>query len=420
MRIGIIGAGKVGTTLGAGWARAGHEVVYGSREPGGAPPHAGSSVASIRDAASADVVVLATPWAAVPDALAAAGDLSGRVLIDVTNPLGPGFKLTHAHSTSGAEEVARLSPGARVVKAFNTTGLENMADPRYGERAAVMFIAGDDPAARAVVLKLATDLGFEAVPIGALSRARQLEPLGLLWIQQALVYGQGRNFAFGVVRRHGAEPEFSRRAPTQRNITIVGAGHIGGALARGWLRAGHQVRLAVRDAAAADVQALVAAGAQAVPVENAADGAEVITLALPFDAAADALGRLGDLTGRVVVDCTNAVGPGLTLRYGGDSSGVEELAKRAPGARLVKSFNQQGAEVLAAPRFDGVPAINFVAGDDPEARRVVAELGEDLGLSCLSSGPLASARLLEAMTLVWIAASQPLGTRSFGLTLLRR
>src|SRR4051812_31865897 len=106
MRIAIIGAGQVGTTLGQGWAAAGHEVIYGTRS-GAAPAHAGARGDSVRGAvAAAEIVALTTPWAAVPDALAAAGDLEGKPLIDATNPIGAGFKLAFGHLSSGAEHVA--------------------------------------------------------------------------------------------------------------------------------------------------------------------------------------------------------------------------------------------------------------------------------------------------------------------------
>ncbi len=113
--------------------QAGHGVVYGVREPGAAPPHEGAEVDSVSGAArAADVVVLATPWAAVSDALTAAGDLRGKPLLDVTNPIGPGFALALGHTASGAEKVASLAKNARVVEAFNTTGHENMAGERIG------------------------------------------------------------------------------------------------------------------------------------------------------------------------------------------------------------------------------------------------------------------------------------------------
>jgi predicted dinucleotide-binding enzyme len=145
-------------------------------------------------------VLLATPWAGAQDALAAAGPLEGRILVDATNPLGPGMVLTHGTTDSGGEQVARWSPGARVVKAFNSIGVEVMAAPRFGASHAVLWLAGDDAGACEVVAGLARDIGFEPLRLGPLVRARVLEPAALLWITAAGVVGT-REFAWGVLRR---------------------------------------------------------------------------------------------------------------------------------------------------------------------------------------------------------------------------
>ncbi len=206
MKIAVIGAGKVGGTLGGGLERAGHDIVYGVRDPED-PKHAallaaGARADTVRGAVEAsELVLLTTPWAAVRSALEAAGDLGGRPLLDATNPIGPGLTLTHGHTDSGAEQVARWAVGARVVKIFNTTGVENMAAPVVDGRPSVMLACADDADARALALGLARDLGFEPVDAGPLAQARLLEPLALLWIKLALQLGQGRGFAFGVLRR---------------------------------------------------------------------------------------------------------------------------------------------------------------------------------------------------------------------------
>jgi predicted dinucleotide-binding enzyme len=422
MRIAIIGAGQVGTTLGQSWTRAGHQVVYGVRDPSAAKPQAGASVDSVRGAASVgDAVVLVTPWPAVADALAAAGDLGGKPLIDVTNPIGPGFALAHGHTTSGAEHVASLARNARVVKAFHSTGFENMGNPRYGERRLMMPIAGDDPGAVDLAARLATDLGFEVVKLAPLTRARDLEPLAMLWIKLALQWGQGRGVGFAIMRRASGEraPE-RRKTKNRRTITVVGTGNIGGALVRAWLLVGHDVRLAARDAAASDVRALAELGAKVLPVSGSADGAEVVVFAVPAGAVLDTARSLGSLEGKIVVDCTNAIAKGFTLQYGHTTSWSEEISKALPGAKVVRSFNQQGAEVLQNPLFSGVAATNFVASDFDDARRVTKELAIDVGLDAIEVGPLSSARYLEPLTLLWIAMAQTLGTREFGLSLLRR
>lgn len=200
MQIAIIGAGRVGATLGRRFSEAGHHVTHGVRNPAD-PKHGSLRVAAAAEAvAAAELVLLATPWNAAEAALAAAGDLRGKILVDATNPIGPGMVLTHGTTDSGAEQVARWAPGARVVKAFNSIGMEVMANPRFGDRSAALAIAGDDDLACAAVMDLARAIGFEPIRLGPLSRARFIEPAALVWITAAPVLGT-REFAFGLLRR---------------------------------------------------------------------------------------------------------------------------------------------------------------------------------------------------------------------------
>jgi hypothetical protein len=210
MRIGIIGSGMVGGTLGRCWAQRGHEVMFGVRDA--ANPKVGALLAEIgpnakagtvaEAAAYGEVIVLATPWRATQDALRSAGDLTGKVLFDCTNPLKADLSgLEVGHTTSGGEQVAAWAPGARVVKIFNTTGFNNMADPKYGTEAATMFYVGDDAEAKAIAAQLASEIGFDPVDAGPLVNARLLEPLAMLWIHLAFVQKQGRQIAFKLLRR---------------------------------------------------------------------------------------------------------------------------------------------------------------------------------------------------------------------------
>lgn len=216
MNIGIIGAGQVGGALGRRWAAAGHRVLYGVRDPQ-APKVQELLAASGRDASAvsvadavlaAEIVVLATPWAATEDALRSVGDLAGRVLLDCTNPLrftpGVGLELAIGFSDSGGEQVARWAVGARVVKAFNTYGWENFADSAYPNAAGlrpVMFLASDAADAKAAVGALAEAIGFESFDAGALLVARELEPLAMMWIRLALSGARDPNFVWAVLRR---------------------------------------------------------------------------------------------------------------------------------------------------------------------------------------------------------------------------
>jgi 8-hydroxy-5-deazaflavin:NADPH oxidoreductase len=209
MKIAVIGAGSVGGTLGRRWAGLGHAVCFGVRDMGDAAAKAlvaqikgEARLASVRDAAKeADVVVLATPYAANAAALAAAGDLAGKILIDVTNPLTADLALAVGFDTSGAEEVAKRAPGARVYKAMNQVGFEVMADPAFAAGKPVMFVAGDEAEGKKIVLDLVSALGFEAIDAGELTIARLLEPYAMLWIHLMARRKLGRSFAFGLLRR---------------------------------------------------------------------------------------------------------------------------------------------------------------------------------------------------------------------------
>jgi predicted dinucleotide-binding enzyme len=216
MNIGIIGAGNVGGALGKSWAKAGHKIKFGVRNPDD-PKHRGlldacgpgaSTGTNAGAAAFGEVIAVATPWDGTQSAIAGCGNLTGKVLVDCTNPLkftpGTGLELAIGHTTSGGEMVAQWAQGARAVKCFNTYGFENFADasyPKYGGLKPVMFLAGDDAAAKRMVAQLAADIGFQPLDTGELKVARLLEPTGMLWIHQALVQKQGTGFTWAMLER---------------------------------------------------------------------------------------------------------------------------------------------------------------------------------------------------------------------------
>lgn len=207
MRIGIIGAGNVGRALGRAWLEGGHDIRWGVPQPGDrkyadlggerlGPPAAAAQ--------AAEVIVLATPWPATETAVRSLGDIAGKVLIDCTNPLAQGAEgltLALGHTVSGGERVAGWAAGAAVFKTLNQTGAENMARARQFTERPVMFVAGDDARSKPLVLGLVAELGFDAVDAGPLRIARLLEPMAMLWIDQALMRGAGTAFAFARVRR---------------------------------------------------------------------------------------------------------------------------------------------------------------------------------------------------------------------------
>lgn len=207
-KIAIIGTGNVGTALGNGWAQKGHSVFFGTRDAQSdkikallAQTGDKAQALSLAEAvAAADVVVLTVPWAATQEIVQSL-DLSGKIVVDCTNPLKPGFELAVSGESSAGELVAEWAKGAQVVKAFNTTGAENMANPLYEAGALAMFICGDDAPAKAVVGNLAADLGFEVADVGGISAARYLESLALVWIRLAFAQGWGRGFGFKLIKR---------------------------------------------------------------------------------------------------------------------------------------------------------------------------------------------------------------------------
>lgn len=164
MKVAIIGSGNVGCALGQALGLAGHQVGFGVRNPDTDQPAKMSISAAAKNA---DVTILAIPFGAVGEVIAAASGFAGKVLIDATNPLGMGeggLGLTMGFETSGAEQIAALAPEAHVFKTFNQTG-------------------------------------FEAIDSGHLRAARLLEPLAMLWIELARKRGLGSDFAFALQRR---------------------------------------------------------------------------------------------------------------------------------------------------------------------------------------------------------------------------
>lgn len=208
MKIGIIGTGNMGGSLGRLWASKGHDGFFGSRNPKKAKTLASSIGPNANGGTYAEatqfgeVVVLAVPWPAAQNAIQAAGDLTGKVLVDCTNPVAPGLAgLLFGHTTSAAEEISRWATGAKVVKAFNTLGAQNLPNLHFGSQQASTFICGDDEIAKSRVTKLGEEIGFDVVDAGPLLNARLLEPLAMLWIQLAYKQGMGPDIAFKLLRR---------------------------------------------------------------------------------------------------------------------------------------------------------------------------------------------------------------------------
>jgi predicted dinucleotide-binding enzyme len=216
MRIAVLGTGTVGTTLGTGLVRTGHEVRMGSRTAGNekavawvAETGAGASEGSFAGAASwGEVVVNATGGLVSIEALTAAGaeNLAGKVLLDVANPLdfSEGFppKIAQPDGRSLAEQIQSTFPDARVVKTLNTMNAVVMTDPRSRPGTHSVFVAGDDASAKAVAAELLRGFGWEPdeiVDVGGIGAARGLELYLPLWLSLMGSFGTP-NFNVGVVR----------------------------------------------------------------------------------------------------------------------------------------------------------------------------------------------------------------------------
>jgi 8-hydroxy-5-deazaflavin:NADPH oxidoreductase len=211
MKIGILGAGNMGGTLGRLWSEQGHEVLFGLRNAESAKAQRmiavlgkNAGTGTFEDAVEfGDVVLVAVPWEATAEVIQRlATKLAGKVLIDCTNPIKPDLSgLVVGHTTSAAEEIARWALAARVVKAFNTVGAGTLDDAKYGDHSASVFICGDDAAAKQVVTQLADEIGFEVIDAGPLVEARYLEPLAMLWIHLAIRGKFGSKIAVKLLRR---------------------------------------------------------------------------------------------------------------------------------------------------------------------------------------------------------------------------
>lgn len=209
MKLGIFGAGSVGGTLGEAWSRAGHEILFGVRDSSSKDVTAlldrcggKAKAGTVQEAARfAEVAVCTLPFPATEGVLTSV-NLTGKVLLDATNPLLPDLSgLSIGTTQSAGEFVAQWARGALVVKIFNTVGFNIMANPKFDGEPLPLFYCGDDAEAKEVAAGLAKDVGFEPLDAGPLLVARLLEPYAMFWIWLAYPGGYGREIAFRLVKR---------------------------------------------------------------------------------------------------------------------------------------------------------------------------------------------------------------------------
>jgi hypothetical protein len=207
------------------------------------------------------------------------------------------------------------------------------------------------------------------------------------------------------------------------SITIVGAGNVGMALGRAFTRRGETVVFGVPEPQeyAAAVAGLGERASLTTTTEAIA-ASDLVILAVPYAATAQIAQSLSYWQGKVLVDVTNPLAAGLTgLTLGTTTSGAEELAQLAQGARVVKAFNTTGAENIADTVYAGGLPMMPVCGDDARARARVMALATLVGFEAVDMGPLMAARYLEPLAMTWIhlAFKQGMG-RQFAFALLRR
>lgn len=205
MNIAILGAGNVGGGLAAAATAAGHDVVVSATDPASAQQTAakagaraaGSNAEAVQ---SADVVVLAVPHGAVAGIVTELGDaLTGKVVVDATNPLDDTYSDLTTSGVSAAEQLQQQLPGATVVKALNTVFASRYADPTEEGKPLDALLAGDDAGAKSTVASLVGSLGLRPVDAGSLRMARTLEELAFLNISLNASHGWSWQSAFRLV-----------------------------------------------------------------------------------------------------------------------------------------------------------------------------------------------------------------------------
>jgi 8-hydroxy-5-deazaflavin:NADPH oxidoreductase len=213
MKVGVLGSGDVGKALAGGFVKHGHQVVLGTRDPtklgNWGAQHRAVGVAGFADAAKfGELVVLAVKGTVAADALRAAGpaNLSGKVVIDATNPIADAppvngvLKFFTNLDESLMERLQREFPDARLVKAFNSVGHALMVNPQFKGGKPTMFICGNDEPAKQTVRGILDPFGWETADMGKAEAARAIEPLCMLWLIPGFLRNEWKH-AFKLLRQ---------------------------------------------------------------------------------------------------------------------------------------------------------------------------------------------------------------------------
>jgi predicted dinucleotide-binding enzyme len=197
MKVGILGSGDVGKALARGFIAEGYDVGIATRDPASQKAvelaqDVGVAVKDFRATAEfGELIVLCTAWSGTESALELAGNanLTGKIIIDATNPILDGPKLALGYNDSGGEQIQRWLPDSKVVKAFNSANNKLMYRPKLDSGPPTMFICGNDTAAKQKVSQILVQFGWEVADIGDITGARELEPLCILWVKYGRATG---------------------------------------------------------------------------------------------------------------------------------------------------------------------------------------------------------------------------------------
>ena len=216
MKIGILGSGPVGQALGFGFADQGHEVMLGTRDPKAAKIHdwiakTGKGVKSGTFAETAkfgELIVICCLFRAVEEVIKLAGkeNLSGKIVIDTTNPIAEGppvngvLKYVTGLRNSAGEMIQKLLPGSKVVKAFNSIGNPYMYKPKFEEGQPTMFICGNDGEAKKAVTDILINFGFDVMDSGSIEASNALEGLCIIWCARGFLEGKW-NHVFKLLKK---------------------------------------------------------------------------------------------------------------------------------------------------------------------------------------------------------------------------
>jgi 8-hydroxy-5-deazaflavin:NADPH oxidoreductase len=189
-------------------------------------------------------------------------------------------------------------------------------------------------------------------------------------------------------------------------ITIFGTGNIGGGLGAKWAAQGHSIIYGVRDPNDPKHAEILQPNLTVKSLDKAAEGSEVVVLAVPFNAVEQVIKLSNGLRKQILIDCTNAISSPLPE---GVNSAAEAIARWTDNPRVVKAFNSTGSANLRNPIYNGQNIDTLICGNDEDAKKVVRQLAEAVGFNVIDAGELAAAPLLESFAKLWITLAYKRG-----------